>query len=178
MIESLIFLVLSNFTLVMLLLGLLFSLVAIAMQPAPRSAAMVVDALAAWFFLFSIGVSYLYNFVIHVFFGEMAAKFIGWADSPFQLEVGFASLGFAALGFIAFRGAFAYRVAAVVAVTCFLWGAAGGHVYQMVAHDNYAPGNAGVVFFTDIGVPLIGLVLLWLLYRTGHGARVPQARPA
>ena len=76
MIESLIFLVLSNFTLVMLLLGLLFSLVAIAVQPAPRSAAMVVDALAAWFFLFSIGVSYLYNFVIHVFFGQMAAKFI------------------------------------------------------------------------------------------------------
>ena len=41
---------------------------------------------------------------MHVFFGEIAARFIGWADSPFQAEVGFASLGFAAIGFLAFRG--------------------------------------------------------------------------
>ena len=30
--------------------------------------------------------------------------FIGWADSPFQLEVGFASLGFAVVGLLAFKG--------------------------------------------------------------------------
>ena len=29
-----------------------------------------------------------YNFVMHVFFGDMAAKFIGWQNSPFQAEVG------------------------------------------------------------------------------------------
>ena len=40
--------------------------------------------------LFSIGISFFYNFVVHAFFGEMAARFIGWEDSPFQREVGFA----------------------------------------------------------------------------------------
>jgi len=35
---------------------------------------------------------------MHVFYGDMAAKFIGWEQSPFQLEVGFASLGFAVVG--------------------------------------------------------------------------------
>ncbi|MEQ8345382.1 MAG: hypothetical protein RIB84_27950 [Sneathiellaceae bacterium] len=165
MVEAVIVFVLSNFTLTFLVVGLLCALAALAARPAPRTAPVVVEALASWFYLFSIGMSYFYNFVMHVFFGEMAAKFIGWADSPFQLEVGFASLGFSVLGFIAFRGAFAYRVAAVVGSGCFLWGAAGGHIYQMAANDNYAPGNAGIIFYTDLILPLIGLLLLWLQHR-------------
>jgi hypothetical protein len=43
--------------------------------------------------LFPIGISNLINFAFHVFFGDTAAKFIGWENSPFQAEVGFASLG-------------------------------------------------------------------------------------
>ena len=45
---------------------------------------------------------------------------------------------------------------------CFLWGAAVGHAIQMVVANNYAPGNAGIMFYSDILVPLIGLVLLAL----------------
>jgi hypothetical protein len=109
-----------------------------------------------------------------VFFGKTAAAFIGWADSPFQLEVGFASLGMAALGFLAFRGSFDMRLAAIVAPACFLWGAAAGHVYQMIAAHNFAPGNAGVIFYSDILVPVVGFIFLWLQCR----AAAPQAGPA
>jgi hypothetical protein len=104
MIESLIRFVLSNFTLTFLIIGLIASVVAYLSKPHPRSRAQLVEALFSYFLLFSIGFSFLYNFVMHVFFGEVAARFIGWADSPFQTEVGFASLGFAAVGFLAFRG--------------------------------------------------------------------------
>jgi hypothetical protein len=76
---------------------------------------------------------------MHVFFGAMAARFIGWADSPFQAEVGFASLGFAAVGFLAFRGDRGTRTAAVVGPSLFLLGAAGGHIYQMITAHNFAP---------------------------------------
>jgi len=51
---------------------------------------------------------------MHVFFGDMAARFIGWANSPFQAEVGFASLGFSVVGFLAFRGDIGLRKAAVM----------------------------------------------------------------
>jgi hypothetical protein len=74
---------------------------------------MLIEAIFSYFILFSIALSYLYNFVLHVFFGEMTARFIGWADSPFEREVGFANLGFAVVGFLAFRGSFDMRVAAV-----------------------------------------------------------------
>ena len=92
----------------------------------------------------------------------MAAAFIGWEDSPFQLEVGFASLGFAALGLLGFKGSFDLRLAAIVGPACFLWGAAGGHVYQMITTHNFAPGNAGVIFYSDVLVPILGFIFLGL----------------
>ena len=96
---------------------------------------------------------------------KVAARFIGWADSPFQREVGFASLGFSAVGFLAFRGSFDMRVAAVVGTGCFLLGAAGGHILEILRTGNLAPGNAGVILYTDILLPLIGFALLWLEHR-------------
>ena len=106
------------------------------------------------------------NFAFHAFFGQMAAAFIGWADSPFQFEVATASLGFSAVGFIAaWRRSFDLRLASIVGPGLFTLGAAAGHVHQMIAAHNFAPGNAGVIFYADIGLPLFGLALLWLQAR-------------
>jgi hypothetical protein len=165
MIESFIRFVMSNFTLTFLVIGLIASAIAFWAKPAPRSRAQLIEALFSYFLLFSVGFSFLYNFVMHVFFGAMAARFIGWADSPFQAEVGFASLGFAAVGFLAFRGDHGLRIAAVVGPSLFLLGAAGGHIYQMITAHNFAPGNAGIIFWTDILVPAIAFALLWLQSR-------------
>jgi hypothetical protein len=166
---DLIRLLLQNFTLTLLALGFVAAAVALWRTPRPWAAATVVEALLAYFVLFSIGIGYLYNFVLHVFFGEMTARFIGWADSPFQAEVGFASLGFAAVGLLAFRGSFDLRVAAIVGPACFLLGAAGGHIVQIVRTQNYAPGNAGAILYTDILLPLIGFTLLALARRYRRG---------
>lgn len=172
--EQAIAFILSNFTLTFLVLGLLASAVALTASGAWNRREAIVETLLAYFLFFSIGLSFFYNFVMHVFFGEMSARFIGWEDSPFQAEVGFASLGFAVVGFLAFRGSAGLRLAAVVGPACFLWGAAGGHVVQMIEANNFAPGNAGVIFYTDILIPLLGGVLLWLR----HAAPAPllQAR--
>lgn len=166
-IEATITFILSNFTLTFFVIGLAFSVAAIARAPKPTGAAVVLDKLLAWYVFFSIGVSYLYNFVVHVFFGQMAAAYIGWADSPFQLEVGVASLGFAVVGFLAAFGSFDLRLAAVIGFSIFTLGAAGGHVYQMIASHNFAPGNAGVIFYTEFVVPPFGLLMLWLQHRYG-----------
>jgi len=158
----------SNFTLTFLGIGLIAAAAALARAPKPLTAPVIIETLLACFVLFAIGVTFFYNFVMHVFFGAMAARFIGWADSPFQAEVGFASLGFAAVGFLAFRRSFDLRLAAIVGPSLFLLGAAAGHAYQMVTTGNFAPGNAGVIFYTDIIVPLIGALLLWLQCRYRH----------
>jgi hypothetical protein len=91
------------------------------------------------------------------------------------LEVGFASLGFAAIGFLAFKGGFDLRLAAIVGPACFLWGAAGVHVYQMITAHNFAPGNAGVIFYSDVLLPIVGFIFLWLQNRS---APPPPSRRA
>ena len=159
---------LSNFTLTLLVLGFIAAAISLWRRPRPLTKALVVEDLLAYFILFSIGISFFYNFLAHTVYGDMSAQFIGWPQSPFQAELGFASLGFSVIGFMAFRGVFSLRVAAIVGPSWFLLGAAGIHVYEMITRNNFEPGNAGVIFFTDIGIPIIGFVLLWLKHRWEH----------
>src|SRR5262245_20876597 len=95
--------------------------------------------------------------------------------SIFRLEVGFASLGFALVGLLAFRGSFDLRLAAIVGPAGFLWGAAGVHVYQMITQHNFAPGNAGIIFYSDILVPIVGFIFLWLQHRAARSQRRSSA---
>jgi hypothetical protein len=152
---------LSNFTLTFFLLGLIAAVLSLGLNRSNWTKANVVEDVFSWFLFFSFGISNLYNFVMHVFFSGMAAHFIGWENSPFQAEVGYASLGFAVVAFLAFKGSFDMRLAALIGPACFSWGAAIGHVADMVKSHNFAPGNAGVIFYSDIFLPLIGLFLLW-----------------
>jgi hypothetical protein len=57
------------------------------------------------------------------------------------------------------------RTAAIVGTAIFTLGAAVGHALEIIRSQNYAPGNAGVIFYTDFLLPVSGLVLLWLQHR-------------
>lgn len=158
---------LVNFTVTLFVLGLLAATIRIGRTRRPRPPATVSGALLDYFLLFSIGISYAWNAVVHSVFGDFSAQVIGWAQSPFQLEVAFASLGFALVGFLAFsrRSDLRVKLAAVLGVTPFLWGAAGGHIYQVVAHGNFAAGNAGPILWTDLLLPVFGLAAVWAHHR-------------
>lgn len=171
--EQIIAFALSNFTLTFLIIGAIATAISVLRKPASERSDHLWEAAIAFYCLFAIGVTFLYNFVAHVFFGDMAAAFIGWEDSPFQAEVGWASLGFAVVGILGYKGGFEMRLAAVVGPACFLLGAATGHIYQMITAHNFAPGNAGVIFWSDIIVPLLGAFLLWMRY--GGSRRVSTA---
>lgn len=162
---DILFFLLGNFTLTFLVVGLIVSAAGIARAPRPLTVPVVVEKLFFWFIFFSLGVAYVYNGIFHTVWHEMAARLIGWADSPFQIELGFASLGLGLVGLIAPWKSSHMRFAVIVPIACFLWGAAGVHVHSMIAENNFAPGNAGVIFWTDIFVPLIGLAFLWLQHR-------------
>jgi uncharacterized protein DUF6790 len=162
--------VLSNYSLSFLVIGLLFSLAAIVRAKASLKSSDIVEKLISWHVFWAIGVGYFYNFVMHGFFGRMSAAFIGWADSPFQFEVATASLGFSVVGFLAAFRSFDLRLAAIVGPAMFMLGAAAGHLYQMVTEHNFAPGNAGIIFYMDIVIPLFGILLLWLQHRDKRAA--------
>jgi hypothetical protein len=167
--------VLGNFTLTFFVIGLLVSAASLVRAP-HRSMPVVVEALFKWFLFFSIGISYIYNALFHVCFGAFAARLIGWPDSPFQTEVGFASLGFGVVGMLATSRGFEMRLAAILGPAFFLWGAAGVHVYSMITAHNFAPGNAGVIFWSDVLVPIVGFSLLGLQRRFELQGRSPAPR--
>ena len=43
--------------------------------------------------------------------------------------------------------------------------------------ESRRPGNAGVIFYTDIGIPIIGFALLWLQHRLARKPSAPDAVP-
>ena len=87
--SALIFFV-GNYFLTCFIIGLLTAVISLAKKPKPLVISVVSEALFSYYLLFAIGINNLINFIFHVFFGDIAAKFIGWENSPFQAEVGFA----------------------------------------------------------------------------------------
>lgn len=95
-------------------------------------------------FLFALGVGGggIANFLAHFFMADLVAASIGWsAGSPFQLEVAFANLAIGVLGIGAVGRRDGFREATVIAVTIFGVGATIVHLMDMIAIQNFAPGN-------------------------------------
>jgi hypothetical protein len=144
--------------------ALLF-VVALIIAAARRGDGPNAERLLSWILLLPIGVTGLWAGAFHVFFPAMAAALIGWQVSPFQFEVGMADLAIGATACVAFWRDLSFKAAAVCAASIFLLGDAIGHVREMVMAGNFAPGNAGVPFYTDIICPLLASILLLVASR-------------
>src|SRR5215813_7958560 len=159
------FLLVGNYFFTLLVIGLIATWISLLGKPKPLKVNTVAEALLSYYMLFPIGISNLINFDFHVFFGDIAAKFIGWENSPFQAEVGFASLGVGIAGVLAYKASLPFRFATLIPPWFFALGAAGGHIYQMMVAHNFSPGNVGLVLPIDILMPIVGFVFLWLSYK-------------
>src|SRR6185437_2217631 len=159
------FVLIGNYFFTLLIIGLIAGIISLLRKPRPLRTSTVAEAFLSHYMLFPIGINNLINFVFHVFFGDTAAKFIGLDNSPFQAEVGFASLGIGIAGVIAYKASLPFRFATLIPPWCFSLGAAGGHIYQMIVAHNFAPGNVGLVLPIDILMPIVGFVFLWLSYK-------------
>jgi hypothetical protein len=100
-----------------------------------------------------------------IFQGNVVAKFIGWTWSPFIREVGMANLSYGILALLSFWRDNLFRLATIIGSCLFLSFAYVGHMYDIITTENFHPGNAGVIFFTDIFIPIIFAILLIIHYR-------------
>ncbi len=157
--------IISNYFVTTVVIGFICSGVSLMKKPKPLSKNIIVEAFFSYYLLWGIGISNLLNFMFHVFFGDMAAQFSGWAQSPYQAEVGFASLGIGIAGILAYKAVLPFRFAAILAPTVFGYGAAGGHIYQMITAHNFSPGNMGLVMPSGFIIPTLALVFVWLSYK-------------
>ena len=121
------------------------------------------EGLYSWVTLLPLGIGSLYSFVMHAFFPDFTAAVIGWPNSPFQYEVAMANLGFGLVALSAFHASFGFRLANVIGITCWLWGDAIGHVYQIITQHNFTAGNSGSWFWMDITCPLVLIICIFRL---------------
>lgn len=161
-------LIIANYFVTLFITGLIIAALRILKAPKPVSREYKAESYFSEYMLYAVGITNLVNFIFHVFFGEMSAKFIGWADSPFQAEVGFASLGVGIAGVMAYKRDFSFRLAALIPPVCFSLGAAGGHIYQMIVYKNFSPGNVGLVLPIDIIIPVVGIIFARMSYKTTY----------
>jgi hypothetical protein len=144
-----------------------------------RTGATTTGAVLDYFILFSIGISYSWNAVVHSVFGEFTARVIGWGPEPVPAGGGVREPGLRTgrVPGVPRRRDLLLKLAAVLGVTPFLWGAAGVHIYEIVVHGNYAAGNAGAILWTDLLLPMFGLAAVWAHHRTlarGSAASAPR----
>ena len=107
----------------------------------------------------------------HLFIADEVAESIGWAPgSPFQREIGFTDVAWGIMGLLAIRMPGTFREAFVIGTGIFLWGAAGGHIYEMITEDNFSRNNSGLLLAIDILLPVANGLLLWKLRSLERGA--------
>jgi hypothetical protein len=114
--------------------------------------------------LWLVGVNGIITGTGHMFMPAPIAQSIGWATSPFQWEVGLADLSYGVLGVMAPAFGREFWLATIIVFSIFMLGAAVGHVRSMLREHNFAPGNAGYIFWYDIIVPL-ALIAMYIVTR-------------
>lgn len=114
----------------------------------------------------------------HVFDADEVARSIGWPPgSPFQREVGFGDMAWGVVGLVAIKASGSFREAFVLGTSLFLWAAPGGHIYEMVANDNSAPNNSGMMLYMDIAAPVVSVLVLWRLRLAERRVGIDAATP-
>jgi hypothetical protein len=154
MVQMIIEIALGNFPIIMTVLALILGVLVVNKKSSS------IEACLSYLFFLAMGLVGIWGFIFHAFFPQVAASLIGWSTSPFQFEVAVANLGLGVVGIFGFNASRGYRIAATIFTTCFLWGAAYGHVVQMLKANNFAPGNAGLIFYNDILLPLLLIIFL------------------
>ena len=162
MIAHVIAAIIGNYLTSVFVLGLIIAGIRVGRLGRPRTAADVSATFLSTYLLYAIGIGQILNFVMHSFFGDYAAKTIGWAQSPFQLELAFASLGLGVAAILVHgqRPDLTGKLGVVLMSAIFGYGAAGGHIYQMLVHHDHAVNNGGLLLIMDVVISTVGLLFV------------------
>ena len=100
--------------------------------------------------------------ISHIFFGRRISRTIGFRQSPYELEVGFADLAMGVVALLATGYAPEFSLAVILINAIFRVGCGIGHIRSMVQDHNFAINNTAILFI-DFVVPafLVTAYYLW-----------------
>lgn len=150
------------------ILALVVAAIHIAIDRKKRSVSKSLEIILLYQLVISTGLGGIFGFIGHSMRADETAKFIGWrAGSPFQFEIAIANLSFGILGVLCFWFRGNFWTATIIGTTAFGWGAAYGHIVDIMRRQNLSPGNAGWPLYLDIAMPIVMWGLLVALVIVG-----------
>ncbi len=160
MIATAIATVLSNFFIVLFVVAICTTVAKLRRFARERRPADAEYVLWGELLFYNVGIGLLYAGLLHAYAQGLVAPTIGWQPSPFEYELGWASIGIAVVALVALWRGYEFRLAATLAFAVFSLAAAAQHIQEIACCKNYAPGNAGLIlWFGDIFVPILLLVV-------------------
>jgi hypothetical protein len=148
------------------ILSVVLPLLHILVSKVPRTPAAILRLFLLYAFVLDVGlVGFVFGFIPHVFFADVAARQIGWpTGSPFQFEVGVHDGAWGILGFLCLWIGGTFWLATGLGWALFMFGATFGHIREMMLQGNYAPYNF-LTIFSDGFIAVWLLVLLYVWHR-------------
>ena len=147
-------------------LGLIVGAILLLRDRQPRTGGHVAEVLLLWLLVINTGVAGVVTFLAHTAFADSTAVSIGWpTGNPFQTEVAVANLAIGVLGILCYWFRDNFWLATVIGNAVWQLGDAVIHIRQIIVANNWAPNNAGVTLYTDIGIPIVLTVLLVIAWR-------------
>jgi hypothetical protein len=148
------------------ILGLIVGAIHLLRDKQPRTAGHVAEVLLLWLLVINTGVGTVFAFIAHTVFADSTAVSIGWpTGNPFQTEVAVANLAIGVLGILCYWFRAQFWLATVIGNAVWQLGDAVVHIRQIIVANNWAPNNAGVTLYTDIGIPIALIALLVIARR-------------
>jgi hypothetical protein len=134
------------------LLGVIFFVIATIQQFANGAGAHWGPTVVANAVTYLIGYAGLGAGISHIFFGRKISRTIGFAQSPYELEVGFADLAMGVVALMAVNYSPEFSLAIILVSSIFRVGCGIGHIRSMIAEHNFAINNTAILF-TNFVVP-------------------------
>ncbi len=130
----------------------------------PMKKEKVIELMLLYQLIFNIGFLGILSFIGLTFLPDVSADYVGWTQCHFQQELANVNLGYGVLGILCYwlRGNF--WTATIIGASIWLFGDGVHHFYDAFYNLNLAPGNLGILFYTDLLIPIV-LVILLILYK-------------
>lgn len=121
------------------------------------------SSVVLYLLFYGYGAGGLWNFVGHFFMSDAVAASVGWAaGSPFQQELAFYALGTGVVALMTPWWRDRFWVAAALAPSLFVYGAAYTHVEDFLVNGNTAPANWSIAAVgANVVIPTVVLLSTW-----------------
>lgn len=132
----------------------------------PISFAKTIELLFLYQLVFNIGCLGILSFIGLTFMPERAAQELGWTMCHFQQELANVNLGYGVVGFLCiwFRGLF--WTSTTISASIWLFGDGLQHLYNNFWGHDFNLLGTGIIFFTDLFIPIALMTLLFFYHRT------------